>query len=109
MKAAREATTRWFQPWADLSSASKKTGETGPTNGIEDPLVDYFPDSVEMISLKRDLEEGDQGSSKCVRKKRMYPNWNVVHDLTQTINLKLGLKFTDPTAFKDALKLYAIQ
>jgi hypothetical protein len=61
------------------------------------------------MSLDSYLDKAEEGSSKCDRKKMRYPERNVVHDLTQTIILKLGLKFTNPSQFKDVLRLYAIQ
>jgi len=42
-------------------------------------------------------------------RKRRHPEFNAIHDMKETNSLRVGLKFTKPSEFKDALRLYAIQ
>lgn len=61
----------------------------------------FFVDDVTWKSFTY-LDEAEEGSSKCGRKKKKYPKWNAIHDLKQKLSLELELKFTNPTEFKDA-------
>jgi hypothetical protein len=113
LKAAREATTRWFQPWANTLSSTKKTIEVDAKANWED-LDDYHPHSDDVMSIDTDecdekQDEDNEQSSTHVRRKKRYPEWNAVHDLTTNVKLELGSRFQNPTEFKDALRLYAIQ
>jgi hypothetical protein len=38
-----------------------------------------------------------------------YPEFNVIHNMKETISLRVELKFNNPSEFKDALRLHAIQ
>lgn len=72
---------------------------------VEDGPEEYYADSEELMSL--DSEGDDKGTSK--RTKRRYPKFNAIHDMKETISLRVGLKFTNPSEVKDVLRLYAIQ
>jgi hypothetical protein len=111
LKAAKEATTRWFQPWANTLPSTKKTIEVYAKANWEDP-DDYHPHSDDVMSIETNECDEKQGednekSSTRVRRKKRYPKWNVVHDLTTNVKLELGLRFYNHTKFKDALRLYA--
>lgn len=66
---------------------------------------EYYVDSEELMSL--DSEGDNEGTSR--RTKMRYPEFNVIHDMKETISLRVELKFTNPSEFKDTLRLYAIQ
>lgn len=44
-----------------------------------------------------DSEGDDEGTS--IRTKRRHPEFNAIHDMKETISLRVGLKFTKPSEF----------
>ena len=57
--------------------------------------------------MSLDSESDNEGTS--TRTKMRYPEFNAIHNMKETISLRVELKFTNPSEFKDALRLYAIQ
>jgi len=58
-----------------------------------------------LISL--DNEDDGKGSPRRVR--RRYPKWKELQHVKDKVELVVGLKFSEPSQFKETLKLYAIQ
>jgi hypothetical protein len=43
------------------------------------------------------------------RARRRYPKWKPKRDLKDKVELKVGLKFANPTEFKEAIQVFAVQ
>jgi hypothetical protein len=63
-------------------------------------------DSDSFHSLDSE-EDDDEGSPR--RAKRRYPEWKPKRDLKDKVELKVGLKFANPTQFKKVLQLFAVR
>lgn len=96
---AREASTKWFQTW-DESSKSKVVG---------DNMYDSDEDPVESDGFWSLDSEGDDSEGEPRRVRRRYPEWREITDLKEKVELKIGMKFVEPTQFKEVLKLFPVQ
>jgi len=101
VREAREATNKWFRTW-DKASTSKDGGD--PINDL-DAKSD---DSETFHSMDSEEEEEDEGEGPR-RRVRRYPEWRPKRDLKEIITLIIGLKFSNPTEFKEMLKVFAMQ
>jgi len=88
-----------FQTWDRDSKAGIGVDEAN------DPDADSY-DNEYFDSL--DSGEDDSEGSIVKRKKR-YPEWKKKRDWSQTVELSVGLRFTNPKEFKEALQLFAVQ
>jgi hypothetical protein len=50
-----------------------------------------------------------KGSRGQPRRRRRYPEWKKKKDISEKVELAVGLRFANPTEFKGALQLYAVQ
>jgi len=98
-KKAREETSKWYQSW-DKASTSKEG-----CDAINDP-DDMSPNSETFDSMSS--EEDDEGEHH-PRRARRYPEWMPKRDLKEKVQLSVGLKFSNPTKFKKALQVFAVQ
>jgi len=96
----REETNKWFRTW-DNASTSKDEGDP-----INDPNAES--DDSETFHSMDSEEEEDEGKGPR-RRVRRYPEWRPKWDLKDIITLIVGLKFSNPTEFKEMLKVFAVQ
>jgi hypothetical protein len=93
----------WFQTW------DKDSNSGIGVDAANDPDADSY-DSEYFDSLdsgEEDSEEDSEGS--IVKRKKRYPQWKKKRDWSQTVELSVGLRFTNPKEFKEALQLFAVQ
>jgi hypothetical protein len=88
-----------FQTWDKDSKAGIGV------DAANDPDTDSY-DSEYFDSLDNG-EENSEGS--LVKRKKRYPEWKKNRDWSQKVELSVGLKFTNPKEFKEALQLFAVQ
>jgi len=72
-----------------------------------DPINDLdaeFDDSETFHSMDSEEEEEDEGEGPR-RQVRRYPEWRPKRNLKEIITLTVGLKFSNPTEFKETLKV----
>jgi len=99
LRQAREETSKWYQSW-DKPSTSKEG-----CDAAVDPY-DMSPNSETFDSMSS--EEDAKGEHHPRRVKR-YPEWMPKRDLKEKVQLSFGLKFSNPTEFKKALQVFAVQ
>jgi hypothetical protein len=95
---AKEDTNKWFHLW----------DKAGTSNiGVDDinDLDEESCDSDKFQSLDNE-EEDSEGSPRQAR--RRYPKWKPKRDLKDKVELKVGLKFADPTKFKETLQVFVV-
>ncbi|XP_059436290.1 uncharacterized protein LOC132169240 [Corylus avellana] len=96
---------KWFKPLGEASSSAPKEVHTG--NGKLKQPNEEGVESPELLSLE--IDENAEGTSKRKRKRRKYPEWHGLHDLKEKIEIHVGQLFANPSNFKEALQLYAVQ
>jgi hypothetical protein len=100
VREVREEANKWFRMW-DKASTSKDGGDP-----INDP--DAESDDSETFHSMDSEEEEDEGEGPR-RRVRRYPEWRPKRDLKDIITLTVGLKFSNPTEFKETLKVFAVK
>jgi len=101
VREAREETNKWFRTWG-MASTSNDGGDP-----INDPDA-KFDDRETFHSMDSKEEEEDEGEGPR-RRVRRYPECRPKRDLKDIITLTVGLKFSNPTEFKETLKAFAVQ
>jgi hypothetical protein len=89
----------WFQTWDRDSKAGIGV------DAANDPDADSY-DSEYFDSLDSGEEDSEWST---VKRKKRYPEWKKKWDWSQTVELIVGLRFTNPKEFKEALQLFAVQ
>ncbi|XP_062150890.1 uncharacterized protein LOC133859491 [Alnus glutinosa] len=102
VREAREETNKRFRTW-DKASTSKDGGD--PINDLD---VES-DDSETFHSMDSEEEEEEDEGEGPHRRVRRYPEWRPKRDLKEIITLTVGLKFSNPTEFKETLKVFAVQ
>lgn len=94
--------------WFHMSDTNSQAN-----NGVDDTndLDDQSYDSDNFDSLDSGEEEGEEGegSRGQPRRRMRYPEWKKKKDISEKVELAVGLRFANPTEFKGALQLYAVQ
>jgi hypothetical protein len=89
----------WFQTWDRDSKAGIGV------DAANDPDTNSY-DSEYFDSLDSGKED-NEGST--VKRKKRYPEWKKKQDWSQKVELCVGLRFTNPKEFKEALQLFTVQ
>jgi hypothetical protein len=91
--------------WFHMSDTNSQVN-----NGVDDTNDpnDQSYDSDNFDSLDSGEEE-DEGSRGQPRRRRRYSEWKKKQDISEKVKLVVGLRFANPTEFKGALQLYAVQ
>jgi hypothetical protein len=96
---AMDDTNKWFQSWEKASTSKDEVDE------INDSDAESC-DSDRFHSLDNE-EDDDEWSPRQV--KMRYPEWKPKWDLKDKVKLKVGLRFANPTQFKEALQVFPVQ
>jgi hypothetical protein len=99
LRQASEETSKWYQSWDKPSTSNEGC------DAAVDP-DDMSPNSETFDSMSSD--EDAEGEHHPRRVKR-YPEWMSKRDLKEKVQLSVGLKFSNPTKFKKALQVFAVQ
>jgi hypothetical protein len=99
LRHAREETSKWYQSWDKPSTSNEGC------DAINDPDdMSSNSETFDSMSSKED-DEGEHHP----RRARRYPEWMPKRDLKEKVQLSVGLKFNNPTEFKKALQVFAVQ
>jgi hypothetical protein len=96
----RDDTKKWFNLWDKDYKSNIGVDEANDPD-------EESNNSENFDSL--DSEEGSEGEGSCRRPRRRYPEWRKKRDLSETVALEVGLRFANPTEFKEALQVFAVQ
>jgi hypothetical protein len=92
--------------WFHMSDTnSQVNNEVDDTNDPDNQS--YDSDNFDSLDIGEEEGEGSRGQPR--RRRRRYPEWKKKKDISEKVELAVGLRFANPTEFKGGLQLYAEQ